>query len=72
VHQRVIDELRKKFAATGRMNPKVFASLDIMRRLRVQADYELRQVIPENDVENMFELFDACFGECKRLLELMI
>ena len=68
VHQRVIGELGRRFAATGRMDSEVFAFLDTMRRLRVQADYELRQVIPESDVENMFELFDAYFGECKRLL----
>lgn len=54
------------------MDPKVSASLYIMRRLRAKADYQLRRVVTEGNVENMLDMFDAYFGECKRLLEVMI
>ncbi len=72
VHQRVIGELGRRFAETGRMDHEIFASLDTMRRLRVRADYQLHRVITESNVENTIGMFDAYFGECKRLLEGII
>ena len=72
MHQRVIGELGRRFAETGRMDHEIFASLDTMRRLRVRADYQLHRVITESNVENTIGMFDAYFGECKRLLEGII
>ncbi len=71
VHQRVIDEIQKRFVATNLMDAQMIPLLRNMRRHRVNADYQLRTTINEGDVEDMFEMFDAYLRECRRLLEVV-
>ena len=71
IHTRVIDEIRRRFVAANLMNPEIFRFLEDMRRYRVRADYQIRLTINEGHVENMFEMFDSYFNECRRLLEVM-
>jgi len=53
------------------MDAEIFQFLKVMRRHRVNADYQLRTTTSKNDVENMFEMFDDYLNECKRLLEVI-
>jgi len=71
IHQRVIDEIRRQFVVTNLMNPQIFLFLRDMRRYRVNADYQLSTPISEDDVDNMFEMFDGYLNECRRLLEVI-
>ncbi len=71
IHQRVIAEIRIRFVIANLMNPDIFRFLEIMRRHRVNADYQLHLTLNEDDVENMFEMFEAYFNECRRLLEVI-
>ena len=41
VHQRVLNELRQQYVATGRMTLDVWRALNELRELRQIADYEL-------------------------------
>ena len=68
VHQRVIDEIQRRFVATNMMNAQMIPLLRDMRRNRVNADYQLRTTISEGDVEYMFDMFDVYLNECRRLL----
>ncbi len=71
IHQRVIDEIRRQFVVTNLINPQIFLFLRDMRRYRVNADYQLSTPISEDDVDNMFEMFDGYLNECRRLLEVI-
>jgi uncharacterized protein (UPF0332 family) len=71
VHQRVIDEIHRQFAATNMMNAQIIPFLEIMRRHRVNADYQLHLTISESDVEEIFDIFDAYLNECRRVLEVI-
>lgn len=71
VHKRVIDEVEKRFVETDLMDIGIFQFIEIMRRYRVKADYQLHLTVSENDVENMFEMFDAYLNECKGVLEVI-
>ncbi len=72
VHQRVIDEMRRQFVMTNMMNAQIAPFLEIMRRHRVNADYQLHISISEYDVEDMFDMFDAYLNECRRLPEVIV
>jgi len=65
VHQRVIDEIQRRFVTANLMNVQIVPFLEIMRRHRVNADYQLHLTISEGDVK---EMFDAYLNECRRLL----
>ena len=69
VHQRVIDEIRRRFVATNLMNTQMIPLLRDMRRHRVNADYQLRTTTGFADVEYMFETFNVYLNECRQLLE---
>ena len=56
---------------TNMMHVEVAVFLTDMRRSRVNADYQLRTTTSENDVEDMFEIFDAYLNECRRLREVI-
>ncbi|MFQ6042643.1 MAG: hypothetical protein ACE5PV_17440 [Candidatus Poribacteria bacterium] len=68
VHQRVIDEINRQFVTANLMNVQIAPFLEIMRRHRVNADYQLHLTISEDDVEEMFDISGAYFNECRRLL----
>jgi uncharacterized protein (UPF0332 family) len=68
VHQWVIDEIHRQFVAANLMNAQIVSFLEIMRRHRVNADYQLHLTISESDVEEIFRMFDVYFNECRRLL----
>lgn len=71
VHQRVIDEIHRQFVTENLMNVQIVPFLEIMRRHRVNADYQLHLTISEGDVEEMFDIFDAYLNEYRRLLEVI-
>jgi uncharacterized protein (UPF0332 family) len=68
VHQRVINEIRRRFVATNLMNARMIPLLRDMRRHRVNADYQLRTTVGFSDVEYMLERFDIYLDECRRVL----
>ncbi len=72
VHRRVANEIERRFVAANLMNSEIFPFLEDMRRYRVRADYQLRLTISEDNVENIFEMFDAYCNECRRLLEVIV
>ncbi len=57
---------------TNMMNAQIAPFLEIMRRHRVNADYQLHISISEYDVEDMFDMFDAYLNECRRLPEVIV
>ena len=71
IHQRVSDEIRRQFVVTNLMDRDIFSFLEFMRRSRVRADYQLHLTISEENVENMFERFDAYLNECRQVLEVI-
>ncbi|MBM3242151.1 HEPN domain-containing protein [Candidatus Poribacteria bacterium] len=54
VHQMVIDEIHRQFVTSNLMNAQIVSFLEIMRRHRVNADYQLHLTISESDAEEMF------------------
>lgn len=71
VHKRVIDEVESRFVEADLMDIGIFQFMEVMRRYRVKADYQLHLTVDKNNVENMFEMFDAYLNESSRVLEVI-
>jgi uncharacterized protein (UPF0332 family) len=68
IHQRVLDELEGCYVNTGIMRRNAFRALGRLRRLRIQADYELNVPIRNQDISYALNLFTVYFNECCRIL----
>jgi len=68
VHGRVINELECRFVDTGDMNPNALEALELLRRLRVRADYILNIRIRERNINQALNLFETYFNECCTIL----
>ena len=68
VHSRVINELERRFVDTGNMNPNALEALELLRRLRVRADYILNIRIRERNINHALNLFETYFNECCTIL----
>lgn len=69
VHRRVLDELERRFVDTSNMNPSALEALELLRRLRVRADYVLNTRIRERNVNQALNLFEIYFNECCTIWE---
>ncbi|MFQ6044344.1 MAG: hypothetical protein ACE5PV_26115, partial [Candidatus Poribacteria bacterium] len=63
VHRRVLDELEGRFVHMGTMRRNALEALEILRRLRSQADYELATPIRNEDITQAMNLFETYFDE---------
>ena len=70
VHQRVLNELRRQYVATGRMTLQAWTALDRLRSLRQIADYELATSVRLRHVNRAVSLFTQFAEECYQILEV--
>jgi uncharacterized protein (UPF0332 family) len=68
VHQRILNELRQQYVATGRMTLDALVALDKLRSLRRKADYELATPVRLRNVNWAISLFTQFADECCQIL----
>jgi len=68
VHQRVLNELRQQYVATGRMTLDAWRALNELRELRQIADYELTTRVQLRHVNRAISLFTPFADECYQIL----
>ena len=68
VHQRVLNELRRQYVATGLMPLDAWVALDKLRSLRRKADYELVTPVRLRNVNWAISLFTQFADECYQIL----
>jgi uncharacterized protein (UPF0332 family) len=68
VHRQVIEELRQRFVAHGRMSDEAFRALAELQRLRRIADYDLSMRIRRRMVTRALELYNTFLLECQQIL----
>ncbi|MFQ6041105.1 MAG: hypothetical protein ACE5PV_09635 [Candidatus Poribacteria bacterium] len=68
VHQRVLNELRQQYVATGQMTLEAWKALNKLRNLRREADYELASTVRLRHLNRAVALFTRFADECHRIL----